>query len=735
MSFELLLELFSEEIPARMQARAAADLQRLVVQGLNDAGIATAQARVLYGPRRLALVLSDLPAAAPAQTEERRGPRIDAPAAAIEGFERSTGLTRAQLTTQTTDKGTFYIATLHKAGQTLAQVVAGVVAHTIENFPWPKSMRWGDGTLTWIRPLRNILCILSDATTTQVVPLQVHHLTANNLTYGHRFIAPSSVEIHNAAHYEQALEHAFVVANAEKRRALIVQQSHALCAQHHVTLVEDAALLDEIAGLVEWPCTLLGHIDAAFHTLPAEILQTSMRTHQKFFAARNADGQIACFLTVSNVAAGPHSATIIKGNQRVLTARLADARYFWDLDVKRSPRELCRMASKVTYHARLGTQGERARRVALLARLIAGEIGACAQTAERAALLAKYDLASEVVGEFPELQGIIGQYHALLHNETAEVADAIAQHYRPQGPSDVLPQSPVAVAVAVADKIDRLAGFFVINELPTGSKDPFALRRAALGLLRITLEGGYALPLNTLCDAALRCNALWSVPAGNPDVCDVARPLAENMILANRAPEDVVRELQSIGLSVDFSILANLPQVSILLRGFIADRLRVYLREQGHRHDLIAAVTAVDSNNVVFVVAKLTALARFLATPAGADVLAFSRRAMNILKQEEKRDNTTYAATPDMQTIYHPREETLYATCKTADARLTQAIAEQQYTAALQTLAAMHETVAAFLDDVMVNDPVPAVRTQRLLLLNMVRACVLKVADLSFIEG
>jgi len=483
---DLLLELFSEEIPARMQARAASDLRKLVTDALVERGLTYEGAAAYAGPRRLTLDIRGLPAATPTRREERKGPRADAPAQAVEGFLRATGLTRDQLEVRADKKGDVLFATLTIPGQPAAAVVAEVVTVVVRAFPWPKAMRWGDGALRWVRPLQSILCVLSDEAGSEVVPFEIDGIVAGNVTRGHRFMAPEGFRVRNFEDYAAKLEAAKVVLDAEERARRIHHDAQNLAFAQGCELVEDAGLLAEVAGLVEWPVALMGEIGAQFLDLPPEVLRTSMKTHQKFFSVRNpATGRIEKFVTVANIEAPDHGATILNGNRRVLTARLSDAKFFWENDLRTSLDAMAEKLRAVTFHNKLGSQFDRIERIAALAREIAPKVGADPEMAERAARLAKADLASAMVGEFPELQGVMGRYYALAAGEAPEVAAACAEHYAPLGPSDGVPTAPVSVAVALADKIDMLAGFWAIDEKPTGSKDPFALRRAALGVIAL----------------------------------------------------------------------------------------------------------------------------------------------------------------------------------------------------------------------------------------------------------
>ena len=578
---DLLIELFSEEIPARMQAQAAADLQKLVTNGLVEAGLTYAAAAAFATPRRLVLSIEDLTAESRAVREERKGPKVGAPEKALEGFLRSTGLTIDQLEQQEDKKGAFYVAVIDKPGRKAAEIIAEVLEQTIRNFPWPKSMRWGNGTLRWVRPLHTILCILVGDDGAEVVPMDVDGIAAGNTTRGHRFMGPDAFSVTSFEDYEAKLKRAKVMLRAEERADAIWQDATSQAFATGLDVVEDRGLLAEVAGLVEWPVVLMGRIDDQFLDLPAEVLQTSMKEHQKFFSVRDAkSGRIERFITVANIETADDGATILNGNQRVLSARLADAKFFWDNDLrvaKAGMQPWLDGLANVTFHNKLGSQRDRIDRIAALARDIAPVVGADAGQAFEAAQIAKADLRSEMVGEFPELQGLMGRYYALAAGRAEAVAAASEAHWKPQGPSDMVPTAPVSVAVALADKLDTLTGFWAIDEKPTGSKDPFALRRAALGVIRLVLENNLRLPLNQI--------------------------FGEN--------------------SWSPSLLA-----------FFHDRLKVYLKDLNIRHDVIDACIAMPgSDDLTLLVKRAKALQATLETDDGENLIQGFKRANNILTQ------------------------------------------------------------------------------------------------------
>ncbi|MBI1405919.1 MAG: glycine--tRNA ligase subunit beta [Caulobacter sp.] len=666
---QLLLELFSEEIPARMQAQAARDLERMVRDGLSAAGLISEGMKAFAGPRRLALVVEGLPIAQADRDEELKGPRIGAPDQAIDGFLRKTGLTRDQLS----ERDGVWFGRIQTAGRPTPQIIAELVEQTVRNFPWPKSMTWGSGKLRWVRPLQRILCVFDR----EIVPLSFEGLTAGDLSQGHRFMGSGQVfRARDYDEYHEALAGHYVVLDPEERKARILEGARTLCFARNLELVEDEGLLDEVAGLAEWPTPILGDMDPAFLDLPPEVIRTSMRTHQKYFAVRDpATGKLAPhFIVVANIAAADGGAVIAAGNAKVLSARLSDARFFWDEDRKSGFEDWLKKLDGVTFHAKLGTMAERVERIAALAREIAPLVGADPDVAEKAARLAKADLTSQMVGEFPELQGVMGRYYALADGMDADIADAIRDHYRPQGPGDAVPTAPLSVAVALADKLDTLVGFFSIDEKPTGSKDPFALRRAALGVIRIILESGNRLALN-------------AVP----------------------------------GVSAND------------LMPFFADRLKVTLRDQGKRFDLVDAVFALNDDDLVRIVARVEALDGFLKADDGANLLAGYRRAANILKAEEKKGPLPAGAP---SAVSQPAEEAaLFAALQALEPKLDAALAAEDFTGAMTALAALREPVDAFFTAVLVNSDVPAERENRLRLLQQVQTAMGKVADFSLVTG
>lgn len=695
---DLLLELFSEEIPARMQRKAAEDLKSLVTNALVDRGCVYEGAKAFSTPRRLTLHIAGLPARAPDQREEKKGPRVGAPDAAIQGFLKSAGLNSLDQAKVESDpkKGEFYVAIVEKKGQPTDVILKEILPEIVRTFPWPKSMRWGKasaeaGALRWVRPLQSILCTFGPETETpEIIAFEIGNVTAGDTTQGHRFLSPGVVTARRFEDYEQKLFATKVVLDADRRKDIILHEAKNVAFARGLDLVEDEGLLEEVAGLVEWPVVLMGEFDPAFLVIPDEVIRATIRANQKCFVLRDPkSGRLSNkFILVSNIEASDGGAAIVAGNERVVRARLSDARHFWDIDQKALPdfadqgkpldQRLAKLrALDIVFHEKLGTQGARIDRIVKLAQELAPLVGADPHLAKRAAELAKADLVTEMVGEFPEVQGLMGRRYAELQGEHASVATALEDHYKPQGPSDRVPTDPVAIAVALADKLDTLTGFWSIDEKPTGSKDPYALRRAALGVIRIVIENDLRL----------------SLAGYDPD-----------------------------------------------LKAFFADRLKVYLRDKGARHDLIDAVYgAGDQDDLVMVVRRVDALGDFLATEDGKNLLAGFRRAANILKAEEKKDGAgAFDGTPDASLIEAkglPEEKALATLLGTASADARAAIAREDFAAAMKALAALRPAVDAFFDKVTVNDSDPALRLNRLKLLSGLRGATRAVADFGAIAG
>ena len=676
---DLLIELFSEEIPARMQGKAASDLQKLITDGLVEAGLTYKAAAAFSTPRRLTLSVEDLLAESKPQREERKGPKVGAPDQAIDGFLRGAGLTRDDLEIRNDKKGQVYFAVIEKPGRMAADVIAEVLEKTVRNFPWPKSMRWGAGTLKWVRPLHDILCILSDEAGAEVVPLDVDGITSGNTTRGHRFLSPDAFTVTGFEDYEAKLKRAHVMLRADERADMIWNDATNQAFALGLEVVEDRGLLTEVAGLVEWPVVLLGQIDPTFYELPAEVLQTSMKEHQKFFSVRNAKtGQIERFVTVANTVTSDDGATILKGNQKVLFARLSDAKFFWENDLRVANDGMgpwLDSLSNVTFHNKLGTQKDRIDRIIALSREIAPLVGADVDEVAEAARVAKADLSSEMVYEFPELQGLMGRYYASKAGLSDAVAAAAQDHYSPLGPSDDVPTAPVSVAVALADKLDTLTGFWAIDEKPTGSKDPFALRRAALGVIRLIVDNGLTVSLT------------------------------------------------KVGVTGD-------------LLSFFHDRLKFYLKDQGIRHDIIDACIAMDgADDLALLVKRAKALAAALSTDDGQNLIQGFKRANNILTQAEEKDGVEYSYGADIAHAQHDAERALFAALDAADTVITPAMAAQDFGTAMAAMAELRGPIDAFFDAVQINADQQVVRRNRLNLLSRIRNTCLAVADLTRIEG
>jgi glycyl-tRNA synthetase beta chain len=706
---DLLIELLSEEIPARMQAAAAADFRRLLTERLTAAGLTHEAAEATVTPRRLVLTVTGLPAKQPDRTDERKGPRPEAPPEAIEGFLKGCGLTSLkQAELRQTDKGAFYFAVRRIEGQATAKVLPGLIGEAVHALSWPKSMRWPGASLRWVRPLHSVLAVFDGKKLRGALPLgEGLSLPFTDATVGHRFLAPKRVSVSGFADYRAKLKRAKVLLDPAERRAEIETQAKKIATQAKLSLKDDPALLDELAGLVEWPVVLMGRIDARFMDLPPEVLTTSMRAHQRYLALVDGKGKLADrFLLVANMVTGDKGKTIVAGNERVLRARLADARFFWDQDCKtplsaRTPR-----LRDIVFHEKLGTLDDKMDRVQALAVEIATHIpGADKDRVRSAARLAKADLVTGMVGEFPELQGIMGRYYALHDGEHAEVAQAIAEHYSPLGPNDACPTAPVSVAVALADKIDTLVGFWAIDEKPTGSKDPYALRRAALGVIRLILENKLRLPLLKVFErASTNYTHLIAAAASRAYDGDKTHPI----------------------LTFEGNLL-----------DFFADRLKVALKDKGVRHDLIAAVFAVGGeDDLVRLLARVEALEAFLRSDDGANLLVAFQRAANIVRIEEKKDGPQYSGVdPRFELLVQNEEKILEKHIRQAEKEAWRALEGEDFTAAMAALAKLRRPVDAFFDKVTVNCDEADLRANRLRLLARIGTTLGKVADFSKIEG
>ena len=782
---DLLIELFSEEIPARMQARAADDLKKLVTNGLVDAGLTYASAAAFSTPRRLTLTIEGMLDASPSLVEERKGPKADAPEKAIEGFLRGAGLTRDQLEERDTPKGKILFAMINKPGRPAAEIVAEVLETTIRTFPWPKSMRWGSGTLRWVRPLHSILCILSAEDGAQTVPLTIDGITAGDTTRGHRFLAPDTITVSSFDDYSAKLKRAFVVLDPAERRDTIWNDATNMAFANGLEVVEDAGLLAEVAGLVEYPVVLMGQIGEDFLGLPPEVLQTSMKEHQKFFSVRNPKtGRIERFVTVANRTTADDGATILAGNEKVLSARLSDAKFFWENDLRIAQSEAGMQTwvdrlSNVTFHNKLGTQAELISRMEALAGELAPMVGADADEARAGARFAKADLSSEMVYEFPELQGLMGSYYAKAAGKSDAIAAAAQDHYAPLGPSDDVPTAPVSIAVALAEKIDKLTGFWAIDEKPTGSKDPFALRRAALGVIRILVENGIQISSQDVFVEGIANILMIHADAKHLlymdfyEVDDQTGKLSEESWSAFEAKElefdattgepipslrlprehlqkllktehlawskDVEFEADGKHLNTyveDENLIFTATNVAVDLLSFLHDRLKVYLKDQGVRHDIIDACIAMDRNDdLTLLVKRAKALSETLKTDDGENLIQGFKRANNILSQAEDADGVEYSFGADIKFAETEEERALFAALDTAEAQIKPAMEAQDFGTAMSAMASLRGPIDAFFDAVQVNSDNATIRRNRLNLLSRIRTICSSVADLTKIDG
>jgi glycyl-tRNA synthetase beta chain len=696
---ELLLELFSEEIPARMQAKAADDLRRMVTDKLVAEGLVYEGAKAFATPRRLALTVHGIPARQPDLKTERRGPKIGAADAAVQGFLKATGLQSLdEAKIQRDPKGDFYIALIEKPGRPAIDVLAEILPVIIRTFPWPKSMRWGarsgkPGSLSWVRPLHAITATFGIETEEpDVVKFSIDGIETGQTTYGHRFLAPAPIQVRRFEDYDAKLLDAKVVLDPERRKDAILTDAKQLAFAQGFELVEDQNLLDEVAGLVEWPVVLMGSFEQEFLSTPAEVIRATIRNNQKCFVVSDPKtGKLANkFVLIANIEATDGGKTIIAGNERVIRARLSDAKFFYETDLKTKLEDRLPKFEQIVFHEKLGTQAARIKRIERLAAEIAPLVGADVAKTVRAAQLAKADLLTEVVGEFPEVQGLMGKYYALAQGEDASVAAACEEHYKPQGPADRVPTDPVSVAVALADKLDMLVGFWAIDEKPTGSKDPYALRRAALGVIRLIAENTLRLSLMKVAASAL---------------ADLSAKPAD----AQKLPSDLL--------------------------AFFADRLKVQLREQGARHDLVDAVFALGGqDDLLMIVRRVEALGKFLESDDGKNLLAGIKRASNILGIEEKKDKRTFDGAPDAALYSLDEEKALAKAIGEVTTEAGAAVAKEDFAAAMSAMAKLRPPVDAFFEKVRVNDDDPKVRENRLKLLNEIRSATRAVADFSKIQ-
>jgi glycyl-tRNA synthetase beta chain len=688
---ELLLELFSEEIPAGLQLKAAEEFKNAVSQKLAGEGLAYEQINCYATPRRLTMVVDGLPESQKDSVSEKRGPKTDAPQAAIDGFLKSSGLKLSDLEKRPEGKGEVYYAVIKKAGRPVSEVLTEMLSETISTYTWAKSMKWNSYNIRWVRPLHNILCVFNG----KVLPVKFGHLVANDNTRGHRFMAKAEFAVDNFVDYKKKLLENSVVLDIEDRKNIIKNDSAAIAKSKGMNVKTDEKLLDEVAGLIEWPVVLLGPIEERFMEVPQEVLITAMRSHQKYFSLLDNNGKLApYFITVANMKSEDKGAKIISGNERVLRARLEDAKFFWDNDRKVSLESRVHGLEKIIFHAKIGTVAQKVERMEHLAKLLAQWIPNCnAELAGRAAKLCKADLATQMVGEFPELQGLMGGYYAAESGENKAVATAIKEHYSPQGPNDACPTAPISVAVALADKIDTLIGLFAADEKPTGSKDPYALRRATLGTIRIILENKLRIPLKVLLE-----NEVDKYPAS----------------LISGKKEKITHDLLE----------------------FFADRLRVLLKDQSIRHDLINAVfDGGNEDDLERLTQRVKALDSFLKTEDGANLAAAYKRATNIVLAEEKKDNTSYAGEPKESLLQEPEEQGLYALFNEIKPAVEASLHADEFEHVMKELVKLRHPVDTFFDKVTVNCDDAAVRKNRLLLLSQFRESLNKVANFSKIEG
>ncbi|MFS8180420.1 glycine--tRNA ligase subunit beta [Pseudovibrio denitrificans] len=743
---DLLLELFSEEIPARMQRRAAEDLKSLLTNALVEAGVTYEGAKAYATPRRLALHIAGLPAGSKATREERKGPRVGAPEKALAGFLRGAGLSSIEEAEVHNDpkKGDFYVAVIEKPGRKTEDIVADVMPDIIRNFPWPKSQRWGSGNLRWVRPLHSIVCTFGPETEEpEVIPFEVDGITSGQTTYGHRFMAPEAIEVRRLEDYMSKLEAAKVVLDADRRKDIIDTDAKNAAMALGLELVEDAGLLEEVAGLNEWPTVLIGSYDESFLQLPDEVIQLTIKVNQKNFVLRDpATSNLSNkFALTANIVAKDGGTKIVAGNEKVVSARLSDAKFFWETDLKTKLESNVSKLQDIVFHEKLGSVAARVDRLERLAAEIAPLVGADIEQTKRAARLAKADLVSAMVFEFPELQGLMGRYYAEAQGEDAAVAQAIEDHYKPAGASDDVPASPVSIAVALADKLDILAGFWAIDEKPTGSKDPFALRRAALGVIRLVLENDLRLPLRDVLVQSLRRNlADIAAARGESALSDLP------FIGKGKTGEGVVKDIFSMVSKAADVVLANvsdkIPETSLEsgliddLLGFFADRMKVVLKDKGVRHDLIDAVLARGGqDDIALIVKQAEALAGLLGSEDGANLLAGYKRAANILRAEEKKDGKTFEGKPDAALLEEQAEKDLAAALDSVLVEIKPLLDAADFSGAMAALAKLRGPVDGFFDNIHVNAEKPEVRENRLKILSEIRAAVHQVADFSKIAG
>lgn len=750
---QLLLEILSEEIPARMQAKAEADLVKALMDGLTGAGLIPEGIKGFSGPRRLVAVVEGLPVKSADVVEDVIGPKEGAPEAAIQGFLKKAGLTDISQAHvhDVPKKGKVYVAHVRKPGRQTADVIAALVPQIIRGFHWPKSMRWGSGDLRWVRPISRILCTFDG----EIVPFEIEGIKSSNWTEGHRVMGRGPFQVRRFDDYEQVLKNkGRVILDREDRKETILTEAKQLCAAQNLELVDDIGLLEEVTGLAEYPVVIIGDMDKSFLDLPPEVIKLSMRTHQKYFAVRDPakkDGGLAPkFIVVANLEAADGGKKIAEGNSRVLSARLNDARFFWDNDRKVKLEDRFEKLGNIVFHEKLGTVKDKAERVMALAKELAPKVGTDPAQAERAAKLAKCDLVSDMVGEFAELEGVMGRYYATLQGESQAIADAVRDHYKPKGPSDEVPSNSVSVAVALSDKLDTLVGFWAIDEKPTGSKDPFALRRAALGVVRILLERNVRLRLKQILTGPVARSVFDDVL--RLELASIKQRLSDDLVELEKIPQPVAPELEQRAARLEGDIqrsrgwlgvhdkmrgdlLAQLADKCAEVLPFFADRLKVHLREQGARHDLIDAVFALGEDDLVLIVKRVEALGEFLSTEDGKNLLAGYKRAANILAIEEKKDGKSYSGQGKAMAGDPAEVDALVSALGKAAPEASAALEKEDFAGAMRALSKLRGPVDAFFDKVTVNADKADVRENRLKILSQIRDALNRVADFSKIEG
>ena len=734
---ELLLELFSEEIPARFQRRAAEDLKKAVTDGLVAAGLIYEGARAVVTPRRLALTVSGVPAASPDTKEDKKGPRVGAPPQAIDGFLKAAGLASIEEARIEADpkKGDFYIAHVEKKGAPAKEILTALLPKVIAEFPWPKSMRWGNGRMQWVRPLRAITATFgSEHEEPEIIAFSAEGLAAGRTTYGHRFMAPDAIAVRRFDDYVTALEKAKVIVDLDRRRDIIKADAEQLAFAQGLTVIADDNLLEEVAGLVEWPVVMMGSFEASYLSLPEEVIIATIRANQKCFCLRDAAGKLANrFVLTANMIAEDGGKTIVAGNERVIRARLSDAQFFYAHDLATPLEHGLPKLESMVFHAKLGTQFQRVKRLVALAAEIAPRVAANVEQAKRAGMLAKADLVTEMVGEFPELQGLMGRYYALAQKEPAAIADAIADHYRPLGPTDKVPAAPVSIAVALADKLDLLTGFWAIDEKPTGSRDPFALRRAALGVIRIIIDNKVKLPL--LPEIGRQMTRMMDVASINGPLADLMFMQSEALRHNKAKDGDEQTAAAAAALEFDRARTEVLERRGVDLLSFFHERLKVTLREAGARHDLVDAVITPKSDDLYQIAQRVEALNAFLSSEDGKNLLAGYKRAANILVAEEKKDGKTFSGTLTLAALKGAEETGLARAVEVAHAGAEKRVTGGNYAGAMTSLAQLRAPVDVFFEKVLVNDPDPTLRANRLNLLARLRDTMHLVADFSKIAG